>query len=227
MYIQFTIEIFSKFINYISEEFTFSIDDPPIITSTLITHILDNLLFYKNIPIIPNVENHSNITIDKFNQDLNNFLKPNLIYYSPYISPDSYNEILKRNNSLLQLLKSTKIENILSTDTSDHGFEHQYQNSITQSILRVITSVTTWLDFTMIELKDVMFIKDIIHPNNYILDENIYKTNILVIQPILENILLKHDLYITSDALDELCKLWIELNNKELKLRVLLFDQPL
>lgn len=227
MYIQFTIEIFSKFINYISEEFAFSIDDPPIITPTLITHILDNLLFYKNIPIIPNVENHSNITIDKFNQDLNNFLKPNLIYYSPYISPDSYNEILKRNNSLLQALKSTKIETILSTDTSDHGFEHQYQNSITQSILRIITSVTTWLDFTMIELKDVMFIKDIIHPNNYILDENIYKTNILVIQPILENILLKHDLYITSDALDELCKLWIELNNKELKLRVLLFDQPL
>ena len=227
MYIQFTIEIFSKFINYISEEFAFSIDDPPIITPTLITHILDNLLFYKNIPIIPNVENHSNITIDKFNQDLNNFLKPNLLYYSPYISPDSYNEILKRNNSLLQALKSTKIETILSTDTSDHGFEHQYQNSITQSILRIITSVTTWLDFTMIEFKDVMFIKDIIHPNNYILDENIYKTNILVIQPILENILLKHDLYITSDALDELCKLWIELNNKELKLRVLLFDQPL
>ena len=227
MYIQFTIEIFSKFINYISEEFTFSIDDPPIITSTLVNHVLDNLLFYKNIPIIPNVENHSNITIDKFNQDLNNFLKPNLIYYSPYISPDSYNEILKRNNSLLQLLKLTKIETILSTDTSDHGFEHQYQNSITQSILRIIASVTTWLDFTMIELKDVMFIKDIIHPNNYILDENIYKTNILVIQPILENILLKHDLYITSDALDELCKLWIELNNKELKLRVLLFDQPL
>lgn len=227
MYIQFTIEIFSKFINYISEEFTFSIDDPPIITSTLVNHVLDNLLFYKNIPIIPNVENHSNITIDKFNQDLNNFLKPNLIYYSPYISPDSYNEILKRNNSLLQLLKSTKIETILSTDTSDHGFEHQYQNSITQSILRIITSVTAWLDFTMVEFKDVMFIKDIIHPNNYILDENIYKTNILVIQPILENILLKHDLYITSDALDELCKLWIELNNKELKLRVLLFDQPL
>ena len=55
MYIQFTIEIFSKFINYISEEFTFSIDDPPIITPTLVTHILDNLLFYKNIPIIPNV----------------------------------------------------------------------------------------------------------------------------------------------------------------------------
>ena len=227
MYIQFTIEIFSKFINYISEEFTFSIDDPPIITSTLVNHVLDNLLFYKNIPIIPNVENHSNITIDKFNQDLNNFLKPNLIYYSPYISPDSYNEILKRNNSLLQLLKSTKIETILSTDTSDHGFEHQYQNSITQSILRIITSVTAWLDFTMVEFKDVMFIKDIIPPNNYILDENIYKTNILVIQPILENILLKHDLYITSDALDELCKLWIELNNKELKLRVLLFDQPL
>jgi hypothetical protein len=134
------------------------------------------------------------------------------------------------NNELQNLLQTQTIETVITkvySDPIDHGFEYDYQNTITQAILWCITSVTKWLNFSMIELKDVLFVKECLHPKDYSLENDYIETNKLVLQPILESILIKHDFYITSEASDELCKLWIQLNSSSISLRLLCFDQPI
>jgi hypothetical protein len=232
-YIHFTFECFSKFINYISQDFNVeNEDDKPIISKEMSIYICNHLLFFRNITRIYTTENEFKLTFEKANQKIINMLIPSLQQYTPILSMDAYNEIIGCLNGLNEKLKTQSIEYIIPhIETNcpvDHGFHYDYQNTITQSILWCLNCITKWLDFTMIEIKDVYFVSNCLLPNhkeidNFILNEE--EKNKL--QPIIDNILIKHDLYITSEASDELCKLWLQLNNQKLSMRMICFDQPI
>jgi len=235
-YLHFTFEIFSKFANYISQDYTpenISLD--PLISNELTTYILNNLLFFRNIPRQSLEYNEGEIVLlsyEKVNNYIYNLLSPSLKVFKTVISYESYLEIMSTNQYLLSLLQTNSIESIVPQTESntpvDHGFEYDYQNSITQAILWCISSITKWLDFSMIEIKDILFIKECLHPKDYsnqIVTDEFVNENKAILQPIIENILLKHDYYITSEASDELCKLWIHLNNEPISVRLICFDQ--
>lgn len=232
-YLHFTFEIFSKFINY---SFSEEIELNPLIPDDYGDYILYNLLFYKNIGIFDlsninkdEVKLQFHLSYEKVNEMLYKLLPSSLKEKtSQVISNEMYIKIMLLNNELQTLLQTQTIESIISkvySDPIDHGFEYDYQNTITQAILWCITSITNWLNFSMIELKDVLFVKDCLYPKNYTLTDEYIETNKALLQPIIESILIKHDFYITSEASDELCKLWIQLNNNPISLRLLCFDQ--
>lgn len=238
-YIHFTFECFSKFINYISEDFIpESEDDKPIISKDMASYICTHLLFFRGLSKVDtsSANTELKLTYEKANAKIHSMLLPSLQRYTTILSMEAYEEILQYLCSLNEAIKSTSIEYIIPhTENNcpvDHGFHYDYQNSITQSILWCLNSITKWLDFTMIELKDVYFIKNCLLPSSTV---NINKEENIVIneedknklQPILDNILIKHDLYITSEASDELYKLWLQLNNQKISMRLICFDQPI
>ncbi len=232
-YIHFTFECFAKFINYISQDFTpQDNEDNPIISKEMASYICTHLLFFRNInPTDSNHPNEINITFEKANTKINGMLLPSLQQYNTILSVEAYDEILGYLNGLHQVLKVQPIEYIIPhTENNcpvDHGFHYDYQNSITQCILWCLNCITKWLDFSMIELKDVYFVKNCLLPSTVELKSITFmEEDKNKIQPIIENILIKHDLYITSEASDELCKIWLQLNNQKLSMRIICFDQP-
>ena len=241
-YIHFTFECFSKFINYICQDFVFeNEDDKPIISKDMASYICTHLLFFRGLSKVDtsSTNNELKLTYEKANAKIHSMLSPSLQQYDTVLSIEAYEEMLQYLNSLNEALKTTPIEYIIPhTENNcpvDHGFHYDYQNSITQCILWCLNCITKWLDFTMIELKDIYFVRNCLIPSsiNMNKEENDNKVNNIneedknKLQPILDNILIKHDLYITSDASDELCKLWLELNNQKISMRLICFDQPI
>ena len=231
-YIHFTFECFSKFINYISQDFIPETeDDIPIISKEMAIYICNHLLFFRNTSKLVSDNSEIKYTFEKANTKIVSMLLPSLQKYNTILSTEAYEEIIGYLNGLNESLKTQPIEYIIPhTENNlpvDHGFHYDYQNSITQSILWCLNCVTKWLDFTMIELKDVYFVKDCLLPSVNNTNVSFIEEDKNKIQPILDNILIKNDLYITSEASDELCKLWLQLNNQKLSMRILCFDQPI
>ena len=234
-YIHFTFECFSKFINYISQDFIPETeDDIPIISKDMASYICTHLLFFRNIQKNESDNCEIKYTFEKANSKIVSMLIPSLQKYNIILSQEAYIEIIGYLNGLNDALKTQPIEYIIPhTENNcpvDHGFHYDYQNSITQSILWCLNCITKWLDFSMVELKDVYFVKDCllssINNTSSTTSVSFSEEDKNKIQPILDNILIKHDLYITSEASDELCKLWLQLNNQKLSMRILCFDQP-
>lgn len=261
IYLQFTLEIIAKFINYISQDIdefnsssiknsstnNNSIENYFIVDDECITYILNKLLFYKKFPrndtdIMLNLK-HNKFTYKMANDYLLPFLSPSLQHFIKsqtfdlnILSLNSYEEIISLNEYLTILLKQNyKIEDIIpqakNENYIDYGFEFEYQNNITQSILFILKSITSWLDFSMIEIKDVEFVENCIIASNSIQNYQLFTLNeddlknYNIIKPVLESIIIKNDLYITNEACNQLCKLWIYLNNQPLSLRLLCFNQ--
>lgn len=255
IYLQFTFEIIAKFINYISQDISLSTSSDnneneeinSFIDNECITYILNNLLFYKKFPrndtdIMLNLK-HNKFTYKMANEYLFSLLSPNLQQYIlsqqnsiTILSLSSYEEIISLNEYLIILLKQNyKIEDIIPQAKNekfiDYGFEYEYQNNITQAILFILKSITNWLQFSMIETTDIQFVENCIIAFNSIEYYNSFKMNeddlinYNIIKPVLERIIIKNDLYITNEASEKLCKLWIYLNNQPLSLRLCCFNQ--
>jgi hypothetical protein len=94
-YIHFTFECFSKFINYISQDFIPETeDDIPIISKEMAIYICNHLLFFRNIQKLVSDNSEIKYTFEKANTKIVSMLLPSLQKYNTILSTEAYDEII-------------------------------------------------------------------------------------------------------------------------------------
>jgi hypothetical protein len=233
-YLSFSFEIISIFLSYLFKQFDNDSNSINEVSPEIISYICEHLLSYGHYNKLDSALTedssilYSKYDFDSTNQILQSFLQKHSPHIQLKLSPEAYTKLVNTINPFLYQLKHHTLDSFIIPSKQDYGFSFNYQNQITHVILKCLTSLTNWLNFTMIEEQDIQFVKDCLfvnHLDEYVIDSS--TPDILNLQSILTYIFQENQLYITSNALHECTKLWMYLNNQPLSMRIIAFDTPI